>query len=58
MKHEISRVYEGVGITQKITPVCSCGWVGIGYEAHNDWQYTLIREQETAHVQKTLVKQK
>jgi hypothetical protein len=48
--HKLQRRYEGEGIMQKITPACSCGWVGIGYEAHNDYQYTLVKEQEDDHI--------
>lgn len=47
--HRIERVYEGEGVRRKITPVCSCGWVGNGYEAHNDWQHTLVYAQVKAH---------
>ena len=49
MKHELKKEYTGSGITECITPTCSCGWRGIGYEAHNDWQYTLVKEQEDEH---------
>lgn len=34
----------------KVTPCCECGWVGIGYEAHNDWQWTLVNEQICQHL--------
>lgn len=49
MKHEMTRKYEGRNEMEKITPTCSCGWVGIGYEAHNDYQHTLVKEQESDH---------
>lgn len=48
--HKIERQYEGRGITMKITPVCSCGWRGRGYEAHNDYQYSNVMEQEKRHI--------
>lgn len=35
------------------TPTCSCGWVGLGYEAHNDWVQTLVGEQERKHLTET-----
>ena len=52
MKHKIGTIKEGSGITEKITPICSCGWKGIGYEAHNDYQYTLVKDQQLEHLKK------
>lgn len=49
-EHALRRQYAGKGMMHKITPACSCGWVGIGYEAHNDYQHTLVREQESEHI--------
>jgi len=45
----ISRLYRGTGITQGITPVCTCGWRGYEEFAYNDWQMTNLRDQELAH---------
>lgn len=50
MKHELKRLYRGQGIMREIKPSCSCGWVGIGYEAHNDYQHTLVQDQERKHL--------
>jgi hypothetical protein len=47
--HNTSTISSGSGITECLTPVCSCGWKGIGYEAHNDWQHTLVKEQIAKH---------
>lgn len=52
MKHELKRIYSGKGITGKITPTCSCGWIGQGYEAHNDYQHSNVKEQEEQHFAK------
>ena len=49
--HILQRDVKGAGILETITPVCSCGWRGIGYAAHNDWQMTNVREQEVKHLQ-------
>lgn len=49
-KHELKRLYRGEGSMREIKPSCSCGWVGIGYEAHNDYQHTMVRDQESAHL--------
>jgi len=48
--HILSREKTGSGMDEKITPICSCGWRGIGYAAHNDYQMTNVREQEQDHV--------
>jgi hypothetical protein len=48
--HQLTRKREGRREMEKITPTCSCGWVGIGYEAHNDYQLTLVKEQEGDHL--------
>lgn len=53
MSHELKRLYRGEGITQEIKPSCSCGWVGIGYEAWNDYQHTMVKDQETEHLRFT-----
>lgn len=50
MKHELKRLYRGEGMGREIKPSCSCGWVGIGYEAHNDYQHTMVKEQESEHL--------
>lgn len=50
MKHDLKREYHGEGITRRVTPTCSCGWRGIGYEAHNDYQHTLVKDQEMEHL--------
>jgi len=52
MEHELKRLYRGEGITREIKPSCSCGWVGIGYEAWNDYQHTMVEEQESEHLRK------
>ena len=49
-KHILTRESQGRNEMRKITPTCSCGWRGIGYEAHNDWQHTLVVEQERDHI--------
>jgi hypothetical protein len=48
--HVLKREHSGEGITHCITPTCSCGWRGFGYEAHNDWQHTMVKDQESAHL--------
>jgi hypothetical protein len=48
--HILNRDVKGTGILETITPVCSCGWHGIGYAAHNDYQMTNVREQEIKHL--------
>ena len=53
IEHKLKRLHTGKGITGKITPTCSCGWVGRGYEAHNDYQHTNVAEQEREHIRST-----
>jgi hypothetical protein len=48
--HVLKREHSGEGISSCITPTCSCGWRGIGYEAHNDWQHAMVKDQESAHL--------
>jgi hypothetical protein len=48
--HVLTREYEGCGEQRVITLACSCGWRSIGYVAHNDYQMTLVRQQETDHL--------
>jgi len=48
--HTLRREYHGEGMARCITPTCSCGWRGIGYEAYCDYQYTLVADQERAHL--------
>ena len=50
MTHELKRLYEGKNEMHKITPTCSCGWVGIGYHAYNDYQHTMVKDQEDDHI--------
>ena len=50
--HVLKRLHTGNGMTGKITPTCSCGWVGIGYEAHNDYQHWNVAVEEERHFQK------
>jgi len=52
MKHETKILRKGSGITEEMKPACSCGWEGIGYEAHNDWQHTLVDDQIKEHLKK------
>ena len=49
MKHETSIKHEGKGISHKMTPVCSCGWEGVGYTADNDYQHVNVKDQMTEH---------
>lgn len=48
--HILHRDVKGTGILETITPVCSCGWIGIGYAAHNDYQISNVRDQEKKHL--------
>jgi len=48
--HITSIKSEGSGFMEKKTPVCTCGWVGIGYEAYCNWQHTLVTDQTIAHL--------
>lgn len=50
MKHTLQRRYKGEGIEREITPACSCGWVGIGYAAWNDYQHVMVKDQEDEHI--------
>lgn len=49
MEHRLMREHAGQGMMGSITPTCSCGWRGRAEFAHNDYQYTNVREQETEH---------
>ena len=54
MKHELKRIYKGEGITtEMMTPTCSCGWVGRGYEAYNTYPHSNVRKQEEEHIKNT-----
>jgi len=48
--HILKRDVKGTGILEIITPECSCGWRGIGYAAHNDYQISNVRDQEKKHL--------
>lgn len=48
-KHQFIHVRSGEGFREKITPTCKCGWVGQGYEAYNNWQLTMIAQEEKRH---------
>jgi hypothetical protein len=48
--HILRRAVSGKGMDETITPICSCGWHGIGYASHNDYQMTNVREQEIKHL--------
>jgi hypothetical protein len=50
MKHELKRLYEGVAECATIQPTCSCGWIGTAIPAWNDYQHTLVHEQESEHL--------
>lgn len=50
VEHILSREISGSGIERTLTPTCSCGWKGKGYAAHNDMQYTMVKEQEINHI--------
>lgn len=49
MEYSLKRRYSGEGHDYTITPTCSCGWVGIGYPAWNDYQHAMVNDQETEH---------
>lgn len=48
--HNLQRQYSGVGIMHTIQPTCSCGWVGTGYAAWNDYQHAMVKDQESDHL--------
>lgn len=48
--HILKRTYSGCNESRCITPTCSCGWVGRGEYAWNDWQMTNVAEQESEHL--------
>ena len=50
MDHKLKRIFKVKGIGFSMQPTCSCGWVGIAYEASNDWQRMMVREQESEHI--------
>ncbi len=54
MTHNLKREYSGKNETHKITPTCSCGWRGIGYEAWNDYQHAMVNDQEREHLRPIL----
>ena len=45
----LKRLSGGMGLDSWIQPSCSCGWKGRKEYAHNDYQYTNVREQEDSH---------
>jgi len=48
--HKLRREHSGSAEMATITPTCTCGWRGIGYAAYNDYQHTMVREQEGEHL--------
>lgn len=50
MTHTLKRLHAGKGIMGTIQPTCSCGWQGQAIPAHNDWQHTIVKEQEQEHL--------
>lgn len=52
MKHEITREYGGKAEMSYIQPKCSCGWAGEKVYAYNDYQLTLVKVQESDHLNK------
>ena len=56
MTHTLKREYEGKDESRKITPTCSCGWRGIGYEAWNDYQHAMVDDQEKDHLRRPVTR--
>lgn len=50
MNHNLKRIYEGKGESGSITPTCSCGWKGDPVFRYNDYQQTIVRNQESQHI--------
>jgi len=50
MEHKLERKYKGDREMRTITPTCSCGWIGRGYAAYNDYQHSMVKEQENQHL--------
>ena len=55
--HVLKREYDRRNESRTITPTCSCGWRGIGYAAYNDWQHTMVAEQESEHKRQAILEQ-
>ncbi len=53
MNHELIRKREGKGEGGSITPTCSCGWVGKPHYGYEDYQHSLVREQEMKHTRES-----
>ena len=47
--HTMKRLYTGRNEDRTIQPSCSCGWVGEPIPAWNDYQMTIVKDQERAH---------
>ena len=54
LEHKLKRESGGKDLMGWIRPVCSCGWKGRKEYAHNDYQHSNIREQESDHLRKSL----
>jgi hypothetical protein len=50
-EHVMTRETGGEGMSYSIRPTCSCGWRGEAHQAWEDWQHTLVGEQEGKHRQ-------
>jgi hypothetical protein len=50
MEHKITYEIKGEGFNEHHTPICSCGWRGIGYANYNSWKSTNIKAQEDKHL--------
>jgi len=48
--HKLIRRYSTIESSVKITPTCSCGWIGIGHENWKDNFLTLVKDQEKSHL--------
>lgn len=49
MNHAMTRVSTGIKIDDTVQVICTCGWSGTAYPAWNDWQMTLVMEDEVKH---------
>ena len=52
-EHKLKREYCGKGEAGFIKPTCSCGWEGRPTYAYEDYQRTMVAEQERLHIRKT-----
>ena len=52
-KHKLNRNRGGQNELSWIQPICSCGWEGHKHYAYNDYQFSMLKDEENEHICET-----